>query len=171
MEETQSDPSLIDNLMLTFGKEFYANLSPSLKERIFKESLANRLRILVNCLSCHYPDVRFYFRWYVGGQADFFKDDQLFLRNFDHDIADDDESWEDDPSDSEHIERLYDHDISQIHLGLFFQWTRVCNIGHRHRTTRYYYYSMPKITELLAAWLLNPDHKEFVKMYVPNFFY
>lgn len=171
-EETLSDPQLIKNLMSSFGDVFYSHMSDQTREFIFKEGLRIELHNLVKKLNSTYSDVHFNFRWQIGVPASHFKYDQLFVGGFDRDVADDSSGWVDDIDDQESMEKLYASDLNQLGIIVFFHWHRTCDLGCRHRTTRFYYYSMPKVTELISYHLLDPaDMKEYVKRYVPNFFY
>lgn len=166
--ELKSDPYLINNLMTSFQDTFLLTMRDETRETLCKDGIRHSLNEIVAHLNEVHLDVRFEYRWIKGIPASHFKEDQLFVGGFDRlKLSDEDEFGEV----ADHLELLYETNIAELGIILFYHWHQKCSLGHTHRTTRFYSYSMPKLVELISFHMLKPDYKEFTKLYVPNFFY
>jgi len=171
-----TNPDLVDNLLLTF-KEPYEKLSNSIKELVLKEKIAGYMKEIIEHLNDLIPDVHFSTEWIAGAAGDIVDSEgRLYMHGFDRHTQSDGYNYSEDEEETEDV--LNDTPLDDIFLKLNYVWVQQCNLGHTHRTHRFYCYSMARVLEMLAYYETRAyyckvyEWKEgFFKMYVPNFFY
>jgi hypothetical protein len=164
-----SDEVLVDNLLLTFPDSLQG-LSSETKQLVLIERVQNCIEKIVEHLNETYEDIHFYTKITSSMFEDTVNSSgQSIKYDFDKHGQSDEEEEEDNIINLDE-EMLY-MPWSEISIKLVFTRKQQCNLGHFHKNTRFYYYSMPRIMELISVYLNDPNWKDgFVKKYVPNFF-
>lgn len=167
-----SDENLVNNLLLTF-QDNVEGLSNITKERILKERIALHLDKIIEYLNEVYGDVHFYAQWASSAFEDGMNRDGHSIKSgFDEHQQDDMTYWNDfDDEDEDQFWGLSDKDLNELSIKVNYIHSVKCNLGHVHKYKRFYYYSMPKIMQMISYYLITPHWKEgIVKEYIPNFF-
>lgn len=167
-----SEEKLIDNLLLTFPNTL-EGLTKRTRDQILKERIALSLDKIIEHLNETYPDVHFYALWTSSMFEDALDQRGMSLKHgFDeHEQSDSDYYGYMDDEDDEAFWGLSQAPLNELAIKLTFIRTQECNLGHSHRNKRFYYYSIPRIMEVISVYLHDPNWKDdFVKKHVPNFF-
>ncbi len=162
-----SNEILINNLFEANSEYFLSHLSTKSKEHIFKECTHSIIEEMVQKLNENHQGIVFYFGWISS--------DSIEVEVFENRNAEsEEEGWENWESlnSMESMRTLSDKCIENTHLKLVYRLDKKCDLGYRHITRKFYYYSMAKVVEFTSIYMINKKMiDEFVKNYVPNFFY
>jgi len=166
-----SEDVLVDNLLLTFPDNL-EGLSTKTKDRILKERIALNLDKIIEYLNEVYEEVHFFAQWASSVFEDGMNRDGHSIKSgFDEHQQDDMTYGNDFDEDEDQIWGLSDKDLNELSIKLTYIHSVKCNLGHVHKYKRFYYYSIPKIMQMISFYLINPNWEEsIVKEYVPNFF-
>lgn len=164
--------TLINNL---YDERIIGYISSETKERMIKDSFVSILECIEMKLNEIYSHkkIRFAFEWiHVEKDHSGLTLHDLHMKTYGFNsefFSDEDEDFYDESKYSMDI--LYNLDLYSLSLKLHFSKLEKCNLGHDHKTKRFYIYSMPKVVNIISYYM-NVDEwqKDFVVNFVPNFF-
>lgn len=163
---------LYDNVIGGDFNGFIKNMSLSTKERMVKDNLLGQAREFFNKLNSEFKDVRFMYFWGIGPCLLNSQMHRIYTDRYNEDYAEDSHNDFDGMYDHEaDTECFYSTPLSEITIKIEYYWERICSIGCRHRTKRFYIVNIPKLIDFIGYLKIGMPVRNFVKEFIPDFFY
>lgn len=165
-----SDGLLVSNLLLTF-KDSLDGLSEETKDRILKERISIYVDKIIEYLNEIHDDIYFSAKWSSIDCEDGIGSSGIPVTSGFDEHRQSDIEYDDCLEDDSILFNLPAMSVENLSIRVDFIRSQKCSLGHTHKNKRFYYYSIPRIMEIISNYLHNPRWKEnFTKKHIPNFF-
>lgn len=163
---------LYDNIIGGEFNYFISNMSLSTKERMVKDNLIGQTREFFNKLNSEFKDVRFMYFWGMGPCLLNSDMHRVCTGRYNEDYSEDSYNGFEDMYDREgDTEYFYQTSLTEITIRIEYYWERVCSLGCRHRTKRFYIINIPKLLDFIGYLKVGMPVRTFVNEFIPDFFY
>jgi hypothetical protein len=168
----QIQDRLYDNIIGGEFNSFISNMSSSTKERMVKDNIIGQTREFFNKLNSEFEDIRFMYFWGMGPCLLNSEMHRVYTDRYNEDYAEDSYNDFDAMYDREgDTEYFYQTPLTEITIRVEYYWERVCSLGCRHRTKRFYLFNIPKLLDFIGYLKVGMPVRTFVKEFIPDFFY
>jgi hypothetical protein len=133
---------------------------------VFYSVLGTKFKQLVDDLNKAYDTV-FWCHWVVGNPCDKVRNGELLVDGYDSHDQDDYVNF--DEPDTNMNEEPYG-EMSEVYIKLLYQVTKKCDLGHRHRYTRFRFFSIARAMEMINDYRIHPVLQDIVKKHIPDVF-
>lgn len=172
-DEKSDDTIELINQLFEFNKHYFLEDLPlSDKETLIKNGVTKILKEMITGMDAAFSDVHFNGFWgkpcYWGCG---YNDGMLLVEHYDKNYSTQDKDWDDLYDLEPTNEHLHTTDLKDLLFKIEYYLERRCNLGCKHRTKRFRYFSMSKLIEMVSHHRLGMPAKQIVKTYLPDFFY
>jgi hypothetical protein len=163
---------LYDNIIGGDFNSYINSMSLSTKERMVKDNLIGQTREFFNKLNSEFSDVKFMYFWGMGPCLLNSQMERVYTALYNEDYAEDSYNDFDGMYEREgDMEYFYNTALTEINVRIEYYWDRVCSLGCRHRTKRFYIVNIPKLLDFIGYVKVGMPVRTFVKEFIPDFFY
>jgi len=161
---------LLDNIISNSPSFYYNSMSNNTKERMVKEGLLKQLKELFDALNHEFKDVKFQYTFgcLLANNNEFHP---MEFSLYNDEYMDDEDDFDGIYAQERFEERFFERPLNEIDIKIEFYWERVCSLGCKHLTKRFYVTNMTRLLDILTFWSLRPPVRTLVYQYIPDFFY
>lgn len=175
MADNERSPDTLEliNQLFEFNKDYFLqDLEPDHKEMIIKNGMTKSLKDMIEGLNSAVEDVHFMGFWGMPREWGCgHKDGRLVVECYNNHYSTQDKDWDDLYDEEPENDYLKNHPIKDLLFKIEYYLERRCNLGCRHKTKRFRFFSMPTLIAMISHHRLGMPAKQIIETYLPDFFY